>query len=379
MTVSKTKSSDTLVSMSEIIEQITNIESRITDELPKFKQEQLQQISIQKSVIEKNKNELKEMISKTTEIRVNLKKLTYVDFSITNITISTSNYTISDAYNAFDKIRKLNNEIIDYNHVISESKNRSQRIKGWIILILFSISGIFYYSWANSNPLKSTNAVSEQSDGIVPEVMSPPVNGQDDTPIVTDNYGTDTHLFSTNALCGGIGQQLNVTASASGNGKTSRDDSGNTITFTPDNTIDCLNDTAWRVAYSPNAHPYIEYTFATPIMVRKIGLIPGYNKVDSKTSTSRWEQNWRVKNATVIIEFVDKTSYTYQLSSLLDSNDMQITNLETDINYRSDIGFTLLANSVRIVIEDAYAPTAANPRNFVAISEVYIEGLTKDK
>lgn len=252
-------------------------------------------------------------------------------------------------------------------------------IIGFVLLLI--ISGIFLarYSWAKTNPLKSTNAVSEQSDGIVPEVMSPPVSGQDNTPIVTDNYGTDTHLFSTNALCGGIGQQLNVTASASGNGKTSRDDSGNTITFTPDNTIDCLNDTAWRVAYSPNAHPYIEYTFATPIMVRKIGLIPGYNKIDSKTSTSRWEQNWRVKNATVIIEFVDKTSYTYQLSSLLDSNDMQITNLETDINDRSDIGFTLLANSVRIVIEDAYAPTAANPRNFVAISEVYIEGLTKDK
>jgi hypothetical protein len=96
------------------------------------------------------------------------------------------------------------------------------------------------------------------------------------------------------------------------------------------------------------------------VAVRKIGIIPGYDKIDRFDGTDRFMQNRVVKK--VRLEFSDGTT---QEASFEQRRDMQFVALPQAIRTRF----------VRIVIRDTYPPAPApDGRDFTPISEVVVEG-----
>jgi serine/threonine protein kinase len=152
-------------------------------------------------------------------------------------------------------------------------------------------------------------------------------------------------------------QPENVSASSSATSNV--DSQGNTVTYNPENAIDGQNDTAWRVDHD-GVDQWLQLDFAAEVAVWKIGIIPGYDKIDQFDGTDRFMQNRVVKK--VRLEFSDGTT---QAASFEQRRDMQFVALAQAIRTRF----------VRIVILDTYPPPPAPAgRDFTPISEVVVEG-----
>jgi hypothetical protein len=147
--------------------------------------------------------------------------------------------------------------------------------------------------------------------------------------------------------------------SASSSAASNVDSQGNTVTYDPENAIDGQNDTTWRVDRD-GVDQWLQLEFASEVAVWKIGIIPGYDKIDQFDGTDRFVQNRVVKN--VRLEFSDGTT---QEASFEQLRDMQFVELPQAIRTRF----------VRIVIVDTYPPPPApDGRDFTPISEVVVEG-----
>lgn len=88
-------------------------------------------------------------------------------------------------------------------------------------------------------------------------------------------------------------------------------DRGN-ITYDPELTLDDDRATAWAEgAPGPGIGEYLLYSFRSPFHVTRIGIIPGYDKVENDQYGDRWYKNYRLKTATLI--FSDNTDTTVEL------------------------------------------------------------------
>jgi hypothetical protein len=147
--------------------------------------------------------------------------------------------------------------------------------------------------------------------------------------------------------------------SASSTSQAGIDAQGNTVAYDPARAVDGKNDTAWRVD-GDGAGQWLQLDFSAPVMVKKIGIIPGYDKVDPADGTDRFAQNRVVKR--VRLEFSDGTS---QEASFEQQRAMQFVELPQSVR----------TNSVRVVIEETYPPPPAPAgRDFTPLSEVVVEG-----
>ena len=146
--------------------------------------------------------------------------------------------------------------------------------------------------------------------------------------------------------------------SASGSAPSNVDSQGNTVTYDPPNATDGKNDTAWRVERD-GVEQWLQLDFDAEVAVRKIGIIPGYDKVDQFDGTDRFTQNRVLKR--VRLEFSDGSN---QRASFAQQRDMQFVVLPKAVRTRF----------VRIVILDTFPPPPAPAgRDFTPISEVVVQ------
>jgi serine/threonine protein kinase, bacterial len=137
------------------------------------------------------------------------------------------------------------------------------------------------------------------------------------------------------------------------------DSQGNPIVYDPANATDGQRDTAWRVA-GDGAGQWLQLDFAGEVGVDKVGLIPGYDKIDPFDGTDRFAQNRIVKQ--VRLEFSDGTSVE---GGFARSRELQFVQLPRIVR----------TTWVRIVIVASYAPIMENDqRDFTPISEVVVQG-----
>jgi serine/threonine protein kinase len=147
--------------------------------------------------------------------------------------------------------------------------------------------------------------------------------------------------------------------SASSSAPSNVDSQGNRVTYIPENAIDGKKDTTWRVEHD-GVDQWLQLDFASEVAVWKIGIIPGYDKIDPYDGTDRFLQNRVVKR--VRLEFSDGTT---QEASFEQRRDMQFVPLPQAVRTRF----------VRIVILETYPPLPApSGRDFTPISEVVVEG-----
>ena len=158
-------------------------------------------------------------------------------------------------------------------------------------------------------------------------------------------------------------QPDSVTASATST--PAPDASGNTISYDAEKAVDGQIDTAWNVDGS-GVGESITLNYDEPITVSSIGIVPGYDKVDSSDGTYRFYQLYVIKTAK--IEFSDGS--TVEASFDRDPQ-MQFTDVpETE------------TDSIKITIKDSYSPSTTSPEgdtypytlDKAAISEIQVEG-----
>jgi len=137
------------------------------------------------------------------------------------------------------------------------------------------------------------------------------------------------------------------------------DSQNNPVTYEPENAIDGQNDTTWRVD-GDGVGDWLELDFDAEVSVSKVGIIPGYDKIDAADGTDRFAQNRVVKKAR--LEFSDGSSVSAEFAQ---QRDMQFVELPKPIR----------THSIRIVIEETYPPPPApDGRDFTPISEVQVQG-----
>ena len=172
--------------------------------------------------------------------------------------------------------------------------------------------------------------------------------------------GTDTGSTSTESTPGSRPSSMTASSTSS----SAPDASGNTISYSAENAVDGQNSTAWNVD-GDGIGQSITLHYDQPITVSRIGMIPGYDKVDSTDGTHRFYQLYVVKKAR--IEFSDGTSVE--------------ANFERDPSMQyTDVPDTT-TDTVKITILDTYPPgNSPEGGNYpytldkAAISEIQVEG-----
>jgi hypothetical protein len=132
----------------------------------------------------------------------------------------------------------------------------------------------------------------------------------------------------------------------------SQDNSGDVVTFVPQNVVDGDASTAWRVP-GQGVGETLTFTFARPVHLTRIGLIPGYAKVDASTGVNRFLQNRRVVQARFSFDS-EAVDIRYD-----DEPTLQWAKVDADTAV------------VEVTIQSA---TPRTSRNFTAVSEVAFEG-----
>jgi hypothetical protein len=114
-----------------------------------------------------------------------------------------------------------------------------------------------------------------------------------------------------------------ATASASSTAPDSVDAAGNPISYSAGNLTDGDQQTAWRVAGDGRGET-ITLTLASAAHLTRVGLIPGYAKVDPSNGADRFPENRRVRE--VRWRFDDGTIVDQRFA---DSRDLQETEVDT--------------------------------------------------
>jgi hypothetical protein len=148
-------------------------------------------------------------------------------------------------------------------------------------------------------------------------------------------------------------QPLHVaTVDASSSADPSRDDSGNVVTFVPQNVVDGDVSTAWRVP-GGGVGESLTFTFPGPVHLTAVGLVPGYAKIDGSSGVDRFVQNRRVVQA--------RFSFDGEAVAIRYADQPTLQAAKVDVD----------ATGVEVTILESSAPTS---RDFTAISEVTFEG-----
>ncbi|HEY1015869.1 MAG TPA: hypothetical protein VGE07_24380, partial [Herpetosiphonaceae bacterium] len=140
------------------------------------------------------------------------------------------------------------------------------------------------------------------------------------------------------------------------------DRAGNPIEYKPDYVLDADPATAWRsrelAPGETGAGEFLEVVFDRQVTIQRIGIIPGYAKVDAIDGTDRFTQNYVIRH--IRLEFPDGTKLEYNLESLPELQMVEVP--------------PIAAERFRLVVVRADPPASADPRRYLAISTLEVFG-----
>lgn len=165
---------------------------------------------------------------------------------------------------------------------------------------------------------------------------------------------------------GNVFEMVGVTAVATDTAPDSTDSSGNPVTYDIEHVLDGDPSTAWRVeceaewdpevCYNENA--YILITFDQPVVLSRVGLIPGYAKVDATSGADWFELNRKIRYAQWTLSDGSTWEQTFEPEPTMQT--IPVAGTVTWI--RID----------EINVSDAWEP---NDRNFLVISDIEVVGM----
>jgi hypothetical protein len=118
-----------------------------------------------------------------------------------------------------------------------------------------------------------------------------------------------------------------------------QDGCGNTFNYPPSNVVDGDPETGWQVG-GTGVNQWIELTYQEPIKVDRVGIIPGYAKVDHCDGTDRFYQYYVIREAK--IQFTDGSEVKAKFDK------------KPEMQFVSTNGH--VTKSLRITILDVYPP-----------------------
>jgi hypothetical protein len=217
----------------------------------------------------------------------------------------------------------------------------------------------------NRGPDVAGNAVPPGTVAATPSQSA--ATGQADaassSPASVVTFGSRSATASASASTRPTGQPQPVGAVASSSTSTaadSVDDQGNTISYAAAKAVDGDQATAWRAASGDGVGQELVLRLPARYALTSVGLVPGYNKVDGTTGKDRFRQNRRISRVT----------WTFDDGSSVGQDFTDDRTLQT-------IPVNATTGSVRIRIVSSLPPAdAADPRDFIAISEVGFQGVS---
>ena len=132
-----------------------------------------------------------------------------------------------------------------------------------------------------------------------------------------------------------------------------RDFSGAPVTYEPGNAIDGDITTTWRTP-GPGSGERLTLTLPGPTSITRVGLVPGYAKIDEADGTDRFTQNRRIRSVRWL--FADGTGVVQ------------------DFEPRPELQFTDVVTTSPTVVVEILATTEPGERDFAAISEIEVHG-----
>lgn len=196
----------------------------------------------------------------------------------------------------------------------------------------------------------SATAVTEPTLAAPPETFATPGSSPPDTGGAPD-VGTGQPRGPASELA------ADAAASASSTAPDSVDAAGKPISYAAGNLTDGDRQTAWRVAGAGRGET-ITLTLPSTVHLTRVGLIPGYAKVDPSNDVDRFPENRRVRE--VRWRFDDGTTVDQRFA---DTPDMQET--EVDATTRS------------VTIEVLGSRPGTPDHDYLPISEVSLVGTTQ--
>lgn len=183
--------------------------------------------------------------------------------------------------------------------------------------------------------------------------------------------GTDTYTWQIGDASDLSGPARSATdvqpdsVTATGTSAPAPDASGNTISYDPEKAVDGQTDTAWNVDGS-GVGESITLDYDEPVTVSRIGIVPGYDKVDPSSGTYRFYQLYVIERAE--IEFSDGSTVEANFDRDPSMQFTEVPETETD--------------SIKITILESYSPSTTSPKgetypytlDKAAISEIQVEG-----
>jgi hypothetical protein len=165
-------------------------------------------------------------------------------------------------------------------------------------------------------------------------------------------------------LGGGAQQKSNDSVRASKTAISALDACGDKNTYDPANVVDGKENTAWQVAGTGTGQ-WIELKYHKPISVDRVGIIPGYAKIDPCDGTDRFYQAYAVRKAE--IQFSDGSEVVADFEQKPKMQFVDVPKTET--------------TSVRVTILASYSPKLHHPDGSTygalfgkaAISEIHVE------
>jgi hypothetical protein len=151
-----------------------------------------------------------------------------------------------------------------------------------------------------------------------------------------------------------------ATASAACVSPPSQDAGNNPTDYEPSNAIDGRTDTAWRCD-GDGTGQNLEIDLSHPVIVTRIGLIPGLAKTDPYDNSDRYQQGRRIS---AVRYTMDETSYTQQFDT--DPSDRALQSITIPPTQTSRITITILSSVPGSPVGNL------PPTEKVAISEVQL-------
>lgn len=203
-----------------------------------------------------------------------------------------------------------------------------------------------------------TTVITRASPSATPQPIATPASTPTPSPTPTTTPTPDVPATVTAqavAEPAPPGPVFPVQVLASGQAPSGLDASGATTTFGPDNVVDGVNATCWRVSGTGVGHA-LTFSFAAPTQVTEISFVTGYDKVDPFDGTDRWSQNRRVLSVRVTAG--DGSSTVVQLS---------------DTRARQTVATPSLGTGTTLQVE-VLTTSGHGGRDYTAISEVGFMG-----
>lgn len=130
------------------------------------------------------------------------------------------------------------------------------------------------------------------------------------------------------------------------------------VIYAPSNVVDNVLSTAWRCNRNDVLSGSLLIRLDSPTRITRVGMVPGYDKLDPYNSVDRFTQNHRVARARW--EFDDGNIVIVDYA---DNRQLQFADID------------VLSSTVRVVVEDFWPSSGTLARDMIAISEIVLVGI----